>query len=108
MDRALAQATSFTAPWQEYLTSAAWGQVWSRDGLDLRTRSMLTLALLTALRCEDELAPHVRGAIGAGVSPAEIREVLMHTAVYAGIPAADSAFAVAQEALAQLGAESGS
>ncbi len=102
VDRSLGNATEFTRPFQEYVTSAAWGQVWAREELDRRTRSMLTLALLTALRCEGELAMHVRAAIGNGVTPAEIREVLLHTAVYAGVPAANSAFAVAQQALLEL------
>jgi 4-carboxymuconolactone decarboxylase len=103
VDRSLANATPFSAPWQEFVTTVAWGQVWSRDGLDRRTRSMLTLALLTALHCENELAMHVRAAIGNGVTPAEITEVLLHTAVYAGVPAANSAFAVAQRTLTELG-----
>ena len=96
VDRALS-----TSPpvWQDYVTTAAWGQVWSRPGLDRRTRSMLTLALLAALRCEEELAMHVRAALRNGVTPDEIREVLLHTAVYAGVPAANTAFAVAERAL---------
>jgi 4-carboxymuconolactone decarboxylase len=104
VDRSLANATPFSQPWQEFVTSVAWGQVWSREGLDRRTRSLLTLALLTALHCENELAMHVRAAIGNGVTPAEIAEVLLHTAVYAGVPAANSAFAIAQATLAELGA----
>lgn len=105
VDRSLTAATQFSAPWQEFVTTVAWGQVWTRDGLDRRTRSLLTVALLTALGHETELAMHVRAAIGNGVTPAELREVLLHTAVYAGVPAANSAFAVAQQALAELGAE---
>jgi 4-carboxymuconolactone decarboxylase len=97
VERALA---SSPAVWQDYVTAAAWGQVWSRPGLDRRTRSMLTLALLTALRCEEELAMHVRAALRNGVTPDEIREVLLHTAVYAGVPAANTAFAVAERVLA--------
>ena len=104
VDRSLARASQFSAPWQEFVTTVAWGQVWSRDGLDRRTRSMLTLALLTALRCENELPMHVRAAIGNGVTPEEITEVLLHTAVYAGVPAANSAFAIAQATLAERGA----
>jgi 4-carboxymuconolactone decarboxylase len=104
VDRSLASATEFSAPWQEFITSVVWGEVWSRDGLDRRTRSMLTVALLAALHCENELPMHIRAAIGNGVTPAELREVLMHTAVYAGVPAANSAFAVAQQVLVQLGA----
>jgi len=103
VDRSMANATPFSAPWQEFVTTVAWGQVWSRDGLDRRTRSLLTLALLTALHCENELAMHVRAAIRNGVTPAEITEVLLHTAVYAGVPAANSAFAVAQRTLTELG-----
>lgn len=92
----------FVQPFQEWATIAAWEQVWSRPGLDLRTRSCLTLALLAALRCEHELGLHVEAAIRLGVTPAEIQEVLLHTAVYAGAPAANSAFAVAQRVLARL------
>lgn len=102
VDRALADATAFSQPWQEYVTRAAWGQVWARPGLERRTRSMLTLALLAALRCEAELAMHVRAAVRIGVTPEEIREVLLHTAVYAGVPAANTAFAVAARVLASL------
>ena len=103
VDRSLAGATEFSGPWQDYVTTAAWGQVWTRPGLDRRTRSMLTVALLTALSHEDELAMHVRAAVRNGVTAAEIREVLLHTAVYAGVPAANTAFAVAQRVLADLG-----
>jgi 4-carboxymuconolactone decarboxylase len=99
VDRALSNATDFSRPWQEYITGTAWGQVWARPGLDRRTRSLLTLALLTALRCEGELAMHVRAALRNGVTPDEIREVLLHTAVYAGVPAANTAFAVAEREL---------
>ena len=104
VDRSLGNATPFSQPWQEFVTSVAWGQVWSREGLDRRTRSLLTLALLTALHCESELAMHVRAAIGNGVTSAEITEVLLHTAIYAGVPAANTAFAIAQATLAELGA----
>jgi 4-carboxymuconolactone decarboxylase len=105
VDRALSGASGFSGPWQDYVTTAAWGQVWSRDGLDRRTRSMLTLALLAALSHDNELALHLRAAVGNGVTPDEIREVLLHTAVYAGVPAANSAFAVAARVLAEMGAE---
>jgi 4-carboxymuconolactone decarboxylase len=100
VDRATAAATEFSQPWQDYITTTAWGQVWSRPGLDRRTRSMLTLALLTALHCEEELAMHVRAALRNGLTAEEIREVLLHTAVYAGVPAANRAFAVADRVLA--------
>jgi len=105
VDRAAANATEFTAPFQEYVTRAAWGQVWSRPELERRTRSMLTLAVLAALRCEEELAMHVKAAIRVGVTPVEIREVLLHTGVYAGAPAANAAFATAARVLAELGVE---
>ncbi len=100
VDRAAAAATELTAPFQDFITRYAWGEVWSRDGLDLRTRSMITLAVLTALGHENEIGLHVRGAVRNGLSEAEIGEVLLHTAVYAGVPAANAAFAIAQEALA--------
>lgn len=103
VDRSRDAASEFSGPWQDHLTATAWGQIWARDGLDRRTRSMLTVALLAALRCEDELALHVRAAIGNGVTPAELREVLLHTSVYAGVPAANTAFGVAQRTLAELG-----
>jgi 4-carboxymuconolactone decarboxylase len=99
VDRAVAATTPFTAPFQEFITRAAWGEVWARDGLDRRSRSMVTLAVLTALGRSEELAMHVRAARRNGLTAAEIAEVLMHTAVYAGVPAANSAFAIAQRVL---------
>ena len=103
VDRARDAASEFSGPWQDHITNTAWGLVWGREGLDLRTRSMLTVALLTALHCDAELGMHVRAAITNGVTPAELREVLLHTSVYAGVPAANTAFAVAQQVLAELG-----
>jgi 4-carboxymuconolactone decarboxylase len=103
VDRAIAATTPFTAPFQEYITEAAWGRVWSRSELDRRTRSMLTLAVLAALRSQEELAMHVAAAVRVGVTPVEIREVLLHTAVYAGVPAANAAFATAARVLQELG-----
>lgn len=102
VDRAVANTTEFTAPFQELLTGLAWGDVWSRPGLDRRTRSCVTLAVLTALHCHDELAMHVRAAVHNGLTAAEISEVLLHTAVYAGIPAANTAFRIAQQTLTDL------
>lgn len=104
VDRAAAATTPFTAPFQDFLTDVAWGTVWARPGLDRRARSCVTLAALTALCCEAELALHVRAALGNGLSREEIGEVLLHTAVYAGIPAANRAFAVAQRVLAEIDA----
>lgn len=105
VDRAQAATTGFNAPFQQYVTRAAWGEVWSRPGLDLRTRSCLTLAVLAALRCEAELAMHVEAAVRLGVTAEQIREVLLHTTVYAGAPAGNAAFAVAERVLAELGIE---
>lgn len=104
VDLAVAATTELTAGFQDLITRYAWGDVWSRPGLDRRTRSLLTLALLTALGHEKELALHVRAAITNGVTPAEVSEVLLHAAVYAGVPAANSAFAVAQQVVAEMDA----
>src|SRR4051794_4043301 len=103
VDRSVAATNEFTAPFQDFITRYAWGDVWTRDGLDRRTRSCITLATLAALGREGELALHVRGALRNGLSLAEIREVLLHTAVYAGVPAANAAFAVAQRVLREEG-----
>jgi 4-carboxymuconolactone decarboxylase len=99
VDRAQAGATEFTAPFQDLITRYAWGEVWARPGLDRRARSMITLAALTALHAENELGLHVRAALRNGVTRDEIAEVLLHTAVYAGLPAANAAFAIAQRVL---------
>lgn len=105
VDSALAGADGLTRPFQDLITRYAWGDVWGRPGLDRRTRSMLTLAVLAALGHEHELALHVRAAVRNGVTADEIGEVLMHTAVYAGVPAANSALAVARRVLAELAAD---
>jgi 3-oxoadipate enol-lactonase / 4-carboxymuconolactone decarboxylase len=96
-----ADVTPLTAPFQDLITRYAWGGVWSRDTLDRRDRSLVTLAVLTALRCHDELAMHVRAARRNGLTAAEIGEVLLHTAVYAGAPAGNAALAVARRVLAE-------
>jgi 4-carboxymuconolactone decarboxylase len=101
VDAAVAATTDLTAGFQDFITRYAWGDVWARDGLDRRTRSCITLAVLTALHCHDELALHVRAARTNGLSEDEIGEVLLHTAVYAGVPAANAAFKVAQRTLGQ-------
>jgi 4-carboxymuconolactone decarboxylase len=101
VDRAVDGTTEFTEPFQEFITRYAWGGVWSRDGLDRRTRSAITLAVLTALGREHELELHVRAAVRNGLSEQEIAEVLLHTAIYAGVPAANAAFAVAERVLAE-------
>ena len=101
VDRAIEQTTDLTRGFQELITRYAWGEVWSRPALDRRARSMITLALLAALGHEDELAMHVRAAVRNGLSPEEISEVLLHTAIYAGVPVANRALAVAQTVLAE-------
>jgi 4-carboxymuconolactone decarboxylase len=103
VDRAVARTTEFSKPFQDYITRGAWGSVWSGDGLDRRTRSIITLTALTALHCHDELAMHVRAAVRNGLTAKEIGEVLLHTSVYAGVPAGNSATAIAQRVLAELG-----
>ena len=102
VDRATANATDFTRPFQEYITRAAWGEAWTRPGLDRKTRSCITLAILTALRAENEIPMHVRAAVRNGLTAEEILEVLIHTAVYAGVPAANSAVQLAKETLETL------
>jgi 4-carboxymuconolactone decarboxylase len=99
VDRAIERTSEFTAPFQDFITRYAWGTIWAREGLDRRTRSAVTLAVLTALGREHEIAMHVRAALGNGLTPAEIGEVLLHTAVYAGVPVANRAFAIADEVL---------
>ena len=99
VDRAIENTTEFTEAFQDFITRYAWGSVWTREGLDRRTRSAITLAVLTALGRENEIAMHVRAARANGLTREEISEVLLHTAVYAGVPAANAAYAIAQKLL---------
>ncbi|WAC45338.1 carboxymuconolactone decarboxylase family protein [Pseudomonas sp. SL4(2022)] len=99
VDRALNNATDFTQPLQDFVNEHAWGGVWNREGLDRKTRSLITLAALTALKCPQELKGHVRGALNNGCTVEEIRETLLHCAVYAGVPAAIDAFRAAQDVI---------
>ncbi|MBL6276445.1 4-carboxymuconolactone decarboxylase [Micromonospora fiedleri] len=101
VDRAVAGTDEFTADFQDLITRYAWGEIWTRDGLDRRTRSCITLAVLATLHHDEELAMHVRAALRNGLTPQEVREVLLQVAVYAGVPAANRAFKVAQETLRQ-------
>ena len=94
---ALAGATDFTRPMQEHITAKAWGDVWQRPGLDLKTRSLITVAMLTALGKQHELKGHLRGALNNGATPAELQEVLLQAAIYCGVPAAVEAFRTAAE-----------
>lgn len=104
VDRAVAATTPLTAPFQDFITRYAWGDIWSRPGLSRAERSMITLTALVVLRQEEELAMHLRAALRNGLTPDQIGEVLLHTAVYAGVPAANRAFAIAREVLAEAGA----
>jgi len=103
VDRAVERTTPFTADFQDLITRYAWGEIWARPGLDRRTRSCITLTALIALGREEELAMHVRAALRVGLTPDEIKEVLLHTAIYCGVPAANGAFAVAQRVLDEVG-----
>ena len=99
VDAAAARVTDFTADFQDLITRYAWGEIWARPGLDRRTRSCMTLIALVALNRMDELAMHVRAARRNDLTPDEIKEVLLHSAIYCGVPAAHAAFRVAQQAL---------
>ncbi|MEX0343768.1 MAG: 4-carboxymuconolactone decarboxylase [Rhizobiaceae bacterium] len=106
VDRAKAAATAFDEPFQEMITDAAWGHVWSRPDISKRERSMLTIALLAALGHHDELAMHIRATANTGASAEDIREALLHVAIYAGVPAANHALKIAKATLAEMnGAE---
>jgi 4-carboxymuconolactone decarboxylase len=100
VDRAIAGTTEFTAPFQDFITRYAWGEVWSRPGLTHAERSIVTLTVLAALQHEDELAMHVKAALRNGLTEAQIQEVLLQVGLYAGVPVANRAFAVANRALA--------
>ena len=102
VDRSLAQVSEFSRPIQEFVTEYCWGAVWTRDGLERKTRSLLNIVMLTALNRSHELAVHVRGAITNGATVAEIQEALLQTAVYVGVPAALESFRVAEGVLKEF------
>jgi len=102
VDRATERTTPLTAEFQDLITRYGWGEIWTRPGLDRRTRSLITITALVAGGHHDELALHVRGALRNGVSVEEIGETLLHAAVYCGVPAANTAFRIAQQTLAEL------
>ncbi len=102
VDRAKAKQTPFDADFQHFITEAAWGSVWTRSGIDHRTRHMLTLAMLAALGKEHELELHIRATQNTGVTADELKEVFMQVAVYAGVPAANTAFSIAKKVYAEL------
>jgi 3-oxoadipate enol-lactonase/4-carboxymuconolactone decarboxylase len=101
VDASIQRTTAFTAPFQDFITRTAWGDVWARDGLDHRTRRLLTLAILTAVGNQHELDMHIKAALRAGLDADEMAEVFLHTAVYAGVPNSNAAFALANAALAE-------
>ena len=101
VDRAEASRTPLTDEFQDLLTRYAWGEIWTRPGLDRRTRSCITVAMLVALNRNEELALHVRAAMTNGVTADELKEILLQTAVYCGVPAANTAFGVAAKVLAE-------
>jgi len=105
VDRSLARRNDFNEEFQALITRYAWGEIWTRPGLARHTRSLLTVALMVALNRGEEFRLHVRAAFNNGVTREEIREVLLHCAIYAGVPAANSAFHMAEEVFAQMGAE---
>jgi 4-carboxymuconolactone decarboxylase len=107
VNEALARADDFSGPLQDYLTEHAWGAVWTRPGLDNKTRSILNLAILTAINRPNELRIHLRGAINNGVTRDEIREIFLHCAVYCGAPAALDSFKLARQLFADLEQEGG-
>jgi 4-carboxymuconolactone decarboxylase len=102
VDRALGGATDYTMPMQEFITANAWGNVWQRPGLDLKTRSLITVAMLAAQGKQHELKAHVRGAINNGATPEELREVMLHATVYCGFPTAIDAFRSVTEVVESL------
>jgi 4-carboxymuconolactone decarboxylase len=106
VDKAEATKTRFSEPFQDLITRYAWGEIWSRPGLPRDTRSLVTLAMLVALNRGDEFRMHVRAALNNKVSREEIQEVLLQTAIYCGVPAANSAFHIAQEVFAEIDAAS--
>lgn len=105
VDQATASTTEFTEPWQDFITRVAWGEVWSRPGLDRRSRSVAVLSSLIAHGHYEEFAMHVRAALRNGLTVDEIREVVMQSAIYSGVPAANTAFRIAQEVLAAAAEE---
>lgn len=102
VERSLANVSEFSRPMQELVTEYCWGAVWSRDGLERKTRSLINLAMLTALNRGHELSVHVKGAINNGCTPEEIQEVLMQTAIYVGVPAALESFRIAETTLKEM------
>ena len=105
VNRSLENATDFDQDFQDLVTRHAWGDIWTRPGIDLRTRSLITIALLAARGCDEELKLHIRATRNTGATADEIKEALLHVAVYAGVPMANSAFRIAKSVLAEMAKE---
>lgn len=103
VEKAFSNIDAFTTPLQEFITRNAWGTVWCRDGLDLKTKSLITISMLTALGRSHEIKGHVRGAVNNGATMKDIQEVLLHASVYCGMPLAIDAFRSAHEVLSEMG-----
>lgn len=101
VDRALANENSFSFPFQDLITRYAWGEIWTRPALPRKTRSLITIAMMVALNRPDELRMHLQAAFGNGVTAKDIQEILLQTAIYCGVPAANSAFHIAEEVMAE-------
>ena len=107
VDRTKANKTAFDEDYQRLITESAWGSVWTREGLTRRERSLLVIAFMAALGHHDELAMHIRATANTGASPEDVKEVLLMTAIYAGVPAANAAIAVAKRTFAEMGVDLG-
>lgn len=105
VDRAMAHTTDFNAEFQDLITRYAWGEIWTRPGLDRKTRSCITLAMMIALGRDEEFKPHIQAALNNGLTPEEIKEVILQSAIYCGVPAANHAFRLAAEVLLQKRSE---
>jgi 4-carboxymuconolactone decarboxylase len=105
VDRAIAATDDFTREFQDFITRYAWGEIWTRPGIDRRARSLITLATLIALNRGEEFRMHARAAITNGVTREELKELILHAGIYCGLPAANAAFLIAQKVLAELDAE---
>lgn len=103
VNKSFANASEFDKPFQEFVTESAWGEVWTRNELDNKTKSIITMSVLLSLRAENEIALHTRGAVNNGVSPEELRAIAIHASVYAGVPSAISGMKIIKQVLQEMG-----